>query len=647
MSRASESEDQWRRALDRVKTPSRGERAILGVNYSGMHDTAVALVSQAGAVLHAASLERVSRVKQDGRPLDRLVAGLPWNIVDRVAISTEERLDWSDVGESLLHPHRLERPRTFLPSHEPAFAAHLDRLPRPKTFVCHQQSHAASAFWLSGFEDALCLTYDGGMWNSPWFGGVFHANRAEGIVPLDRFSAAHHPKITSLYSVVTAILGFSPNRHEGKITGLAAFGQPSVRCRDVLDQLFTSDYLRMESSCDWVHVYSDTTTPLLSVDTAQLNDLRERFHDFQANEVAATLQQMTEEHVLEILRRTRELDWRSPRLCLAGGLFANVKLNQRIREFGFEQLFVAPAMTDDGTAVGAALDLASRRRRSECVVATDVFWGHEYSSEDIERALQTSGLRYARVVDPAEALVDALVAGQIVGVFQGRMEFGPRALGNRSVLCEATRASVHADLNARLRRTEFMPFAPITRSDDADAYYLGLAGAAHAAEFMTITCQCTDRMKSDTPAVVHVDGTARPQIVRAERHPLLYDVLTKYRERTGILALVNTSFNVHEEPIVCSPADAIRGFLEAGLDLLYFEGGIIVRGADNTDAAAAVLRKRLAEPTAKEQQLTALTDHLYRQTAVHLRELDEKERVIQDLLREVKQRRAADENSAQ
>ena len=138
---------------------------------------------------------------------------------------------------------------------------------------------------------------------------------------------------------------------------------------------------------------------------------------------------------------------------------------------------------------------------------------------------------------------------------------------------------------------------------------------------MTIIATCTGKMRAEVPAVVHVDGTARPQVVSRDAHPLLHEVLTRYRERTGLLALVNTSFNVHEEPIVCSPGDALRGFLEAGLDVLYLEGGYVVRAAGNGDAAAAALRRRLAEPTMKERQLTALVEHLYRQSAARVQEL--------------------------
>ena len=259
-SRPADAGAYWRRALDRLRA-NRAEQIILGLNYSGMHDTAIALVSHAGEVLFAASLERLSRVKQDGRPPGPLLAGLPWELIDGVAVSTDERLWLPEVTESALHPLPLGAARLELPSHGLTFTERLGMLPPPKSFVCHQLSHAASAFWPSGFEEALCLTYDGGMWNSPWFGGLYRATRTDGIRPLDRFSAAHYAKITSLYSVVTAILGFSPNKHEGKITGLAAFGQPSARCRRILERLFEADYIQMESLVEWIDVYRTPPCP--------------------------------------------------------------------------------------------------------------------------------------------------------------------------------------------------------------------------------------------------------------------------------------------------------------------------------------------------------------------------------------------------
>jgi predicted NodU family carbamoyl transferase len=255
---------------------------------------------------------------------------------------------------------------------------------------------------------------------------------------------------------------------------------------------------------------------------------------------------------------------------------------------------------------------------------SSVFWGPDFSWDEIERTLNEHGVTYRRRDDGAAFIADRLSTGAIVGVFEGRMEFGPRALGHRSILSQATEADVNTTLNARLRRTEFMPFAPATRVEDAETSYEGLSGLEHAAEFMTVTCTCRETMAREVPAVVHVDGTARPQLVSREGNALMHDILTAYRERTGVSSLINTSFNVHEEPIVCSPADAIRGFLEAGLDILYLEGGYVVSIEDNINAALKHLRRQLATPSLKELQLASVTVHLFQQLDRRLRELKDK-----------------------
>jgi carbamoyltransferase len=577
---------------------------VLGLNYSGAHDSAVALLEPSGDIVSACALERLSRVKQDSRWPESLLSTLPWDRVETVAVPTDE-WPWSPLNpHSQLHPVPLTAPRSDFLAHGQPFYDHLTSLPRPVRFVCHQAAHAASAFWLSGFDEALCLTYDGGMFNSPWFGGLYRANRS-GIEPLDRFASSHYAKITTLYSIVTALLGFTPNKHEGKITGLAAYGRSTGQICDVLYELLTTDYLEMESVAEWFHIYSDVYSATLSTNPVAKAKMLSRFGDARQEDIAATLQTIAEDHVLEILRRARDHGWQSDAICLAGGLFANVKINQRVKELGFRSIFIAPPMTDDGTALGAALAVVSDGPAFQPKAVAHMFLGPDYGAGEIEAALQQFGLRYSRVEQPEQLLAERLSEGAVVGIFQGCMEFGPRALGNRSILSQATDPTINRSLNDRLRRTEFMPFAPITRAEDAAECYVGLDGAEHAARFMTITCGCMEEMRRKSPAAVHVDGTARPQLVDRETTPLLHAILSAYRERTGIASLINTSFNVHEEPIVCSPLDAIRGFLETGIDYLYLAGGFLISFQENLPAAVKWMRQALAMPDQKEEALAA------------------------------------------
>ncbi len=241
-------------------------------------------------------------------------------------------------------------------------------------------------------------------------------------------------------------------------------------------------------------------------------------------------------------------------------------------------------MSDVGQAFGAAL----RAHHNELKRAggylrpfrlKDVYLGSSYTDAEIERALEDSALEYRRV-DAIEAEIARLLADRrVVARFDGRMEYGPRALGNRSILFHAQDPKVNDWLNARLDRTEFMPFAPSVLMEDRAEYFLRTEGAEYTAEFMTITFDCTDKMKRLCPAVVHVDGTARPQFVTEAANPRYYRIIKEYKKITGISVILNTSFNMHEEPIVCSPDDAIRSFLRGHLDYLAIGNWLVKHNA--------------------------------------------------------------------
>jgi carbamoyltransferase len=255
-------------------------------------------------------------------------------------------------------------------------------------------------------------------------------------------------------------------------------------------------------------------------------------------------------------------------LVLSGGVVANVKLNQRLKGIeGVDNIFIHPNMGDGGCGTGAALlqfaDNPALKRP-----LNDVYFGPDYTPAQIGDALKRSQLP-ATQYKPIEPKIAMLIAsGKVVARFDGRMEYGPRALGNRSILYHAKEPAVNQWLNQRLGRTEFMPFAPSTLYEHREACYKNIKGGEYAALFMTLTFDCTEPMKRDCPAAVHVDGTARPQLVSAESNPSFHRILTEYHKLTGMTSVINTSFNMHEEPIVCSPDDAIRAFLQGNLDYL-------------------------------------------------------------------------------
>jgi carbamoyltransferase len=231
-------------------------------------------------------------------------------------------------------------------------------------------------------------------------------------------------------------------------------------------------------------------------------------------------------------------------------------------------VFVYPNMGDGGCGTGAAYLTFGHETMSRVRGVDTVYYGPGFTAEQIRKALEKEGLKFEECDDVEERVAELLAKDTIVARFEGRMEYGPRALGNRSVLYPAKQPEVNQWLNQQLGRTEFMPFAPACLASEAPNLFHNLSGCEKTAEFMTVTFDCKDEMKRHSPAAVHVDGTARPQLVTPKSNASFHKLLTAYHERTNIPVLINTSFNMHEEPIICSPADAVRGFLLGNIDYL-------------------------------------------------------------------------------
>ena len=605
-------------------------QSVLGINYSGMHDSSIAIVAPDGTPLYAVSLERITRVKQDGRPPYALLEKIAWDRISKIAVSTNKSLNLYEDAESKIDLDQLPRPRPHGWKHEKPFYEFINSLPCKKVFVGHHLSHASSAFWGSEFEEALCLTCDGGMYNDSWFGGVYRCNRNEGIVSLDNFSVMKLGMVTSLYTFVTALLGFTPNKHEGKITGLAAYGKPSNRCKILLEKWFGEDYYKLESTLRWIFSYSSTTPPQFLPDSYALQPFKNKTKEIPKEELAASVQAFAEQYVFKILKNIKKQGWVSENICLAGGLFANVKINQCIVETGFKKLFVAPPMTDDGTALGAAWHALSNESDFNPKPLHSMYLGPSYPKEETQYLISEKKIHIREPKNPEKEIASLLTQGAVVAIFQGAAEFGPRALGNRSILAPATDPEINRTLNERLNRTEFMPFAPISRIEDAEQLYQNISRVQHAANFMTVTVDCTNKMKVTCPATIHVDGTARPQLISHKQNPLMHDILTQYHDMCGIPALVNTSFNVHEEPIVSSPEDALRGFFLSGLDYLYLEQVGLISFKENEATAVSYLQEALKNPDQKQNDLFKARELLIKERAQLLQNLDEKEVVIEN-----------------
>jgi carbamoyltransferase len=429
----------------------------------------------------------------------------------------------------------------------------------------HHLSHAYTAFYPSPFEEALVLTLDGrGDFKSAT---VSTASRSDGIRLLD--STSMFDSLGVFYGFITRHLGFTPDRHEGKVTGLAAFGDPTA-CLDVMKSMITYNGRIVAN-------LGSHFTPFL---TGDLPRIEKALSDHSREDIAAAAQHNLEEITLAHLRKFLGTTKRR-NVCLAGGVFGNVKLNQRILEMPeVDDVYVFPQMGDGGSAFGGALiklyELGGRFEHP----LEHVYLGPAYSDYDVATSIETFGARVEAI--PLEEytirrVVEEISEGAVVGLFTGRMEYGPRALGGRTVLARATQRDITEVLNHRLNRSEFMPFAPVTLEQEAHTYYKGWKKEQIASRFMTVCYECTERACRETPGIVHVDNTARPQIITREGNPLYHALLSAYHELTGIPTLINTSFNNHEEPIVCSPEDAIHSLLIDNVDYVVMENTLVRR----------------------------------------------------------------------
>lgn len=448
----------------------------------------------------------------------------------------------------------------------------------------HHLCHMASAYYCSGLEDAVVVSVDG---VGDLLSAVVGRGRGTDLQITGRCFQSEQTSGQS-YEVVTAMLGFHPDRHPGKVTGLAAYAEVDPELVYKLDDWFRGQY-RRGAKDNWFHLIH---TADHEEQLARLRSLRDtRFGRWSKEQISSAIQFILERDVVALVRR-HVADPEGRDIVLAGGVFANVKLNQRVKELGFRRIFVQPAMGDDGTAFGAAILAAHEASPFHPYRLRDMYLGPEFSDRQIVHALEAADLPFTELAGGRleQELAQLLHRGYIVARFQGRMEFGPRALGNRSILYHTQDPAANDWLNRQLKRSEFMPFAPVTLAEHAGDCYTGVRGAEHTAEFMTMTFDVTPTMQRQSPACVHVDGTARPQLVRLEGNASLYRTLEAYHRLSGIPSLINTSFNMHEEPIICTPEEAVRAFRAANLDALAIGDYLVINespGAPHRSGAAA------------------------------------------------------------
>ena len=575
---------------------------IIGISCF-FHDAACCLLKD-GVLVAAVEEERFSRRKHDaGIPKGAFnycleEGGLTIDEVDCVAY-------YEEPAKKLARQIWMMLPG--LPSEKKVLARLDPRRPEreirevlgydgPIEYVGHHQAHAASSFYYSGFKDAAILTVDGvGEWDTTSFG----RGNGNGLEILETVEFPH--SLGLLYSTITGYLGFEVNEGEYKVMGLAPYGQP--RHVDLIRKLIINQpggqyqldlrYFDFKSF-NRMHSYE-----MLKLFGHPPRQPRTEILDFH-KDLARSLQYVLEEMLLDKLQYLHKLTG-SENLCMAGGVALNCVANGRIKREGpFKRMFVQPAAGDSGGALGAAAIVHKHRtngKTESLSILRHAYLGPAFSSEEVASFVESTGVKAAdfrgREPELLEAVAQRLAAGEVVGWFHGRMEFGPRALGARSILADPRGEKTQDRINAIIKQREsFRPFAPAVLEDRAAAHF----DLDHASRYMLETCQVKSPIK--LPAITHVDGSARVQTVDEETSPRFARLLHAFERLTGCPILLNTSFNMNYEPIVCSPVDALICFIRSGLDMLVLEDFIIHRSAISLMSETLLRRTAQARPNA-------------------------------------------------
>lgn len=553
----------------------------LGINYNRMHDSSACVVRD-GELLFAVAEERLSRVKHDASfPARAIQACL------NIANVHERELDeicfgWSapraayfhDLGcfalgkEPLTYLNCLNTTRSFLSmwhqrGGQNPFHQHFPGTRARFRFVDHHLAHAISAYAYSGFDEAAILVIDGrGAWEAT---SIWRGNDGR----LEHIQTIPWPNSLGMfYAQFTKYLGFEPWSDEWKVMGLAPYGEHGMNLQDFVTINDDSYHVNIRRLMVRDSSPVDGIEQKLGPRREPENEITDRHKN-----IAFAVQDTCEQAMLMLAQKAVEKTGMRD-LCLAGGVALNSKANGKIFRSGkVNRLFIQPAAGDDGACLGAALapcldndgKLTLRKMRS-------AYLGPAYSSEDVEGILRTYKLRYTHSHDVASCAAELLAAGKILGWFQGRMEFGPRALGNRSILADPRDPEMTTRVNNAVKFREWWrPFAPSLLAESAGEYL----ETATESPFMILTSQVKLEKRNEIPAVTHVDGSCRPQTVQKDVNPLYWQLIRKFGDRTGVPVLMNTSFNLRGEPIVCNPTDAVRTFFSSGMDVLVI-GDFIV-----------------------------------------------------------------------
>lgn len=560
----------------------------LGIN-AAFHDSAACLVKD-GQLVAAVEDERFTHIKHGKRPIPFSAYELPFHAIDYclkaagIHLNEVDHVSYSFDPYLLMDSPELQSGNVTLPLKpsekliqekwkspwDPLFLSAIINAPgqlvdgyphhlqqrfkgaafRPEQwhFVEHHTCHAASAFLPSPFEEAAVMTIDG---RGEKATTTFNLGIGNDMRRISQVDMPH--SLGLLYEQVTSYLGFLHSSDEYRVMALASYGKP----------VFVKEFRDMVHLMDDGHYMIDDEKF-----TEQFGPARKKGEPFTMHHfnIAHSLQVVLQECVLE-LSRWLQHETGASNLCFAGGVALNCVLNAAIRDAGiFEKIWVQPASGDAGTALGAALwtDTQLRKSGTREFYMDHAYWGPAYQDEEIRAFLRWAKVPHRRLDDVASETADLLVQNKIIGWYQGRMEFGPRALGSRSILASPLSQDMQARLNEVKDREDFRPVAPAVLEEDARDWF----EKADHSPFMLFVFKVKPEKADKIPAVCHVDGTARIQTVNRQQHERYYDLLKAFKERTGVPVLINTSFNTLGKPIVCTPRDALECFWSSPFDAL-------------------------------------------------------------------------------
>lgn len=512
--------------------------------FAGSHDPTIAYLED-GEIKCVIQEERIKRVKSgDDYPQS------PWMAKD--AIERETGVPMKDAD--------------FIACATPTGYEFIANSDLPKIGIRsfgHQECHAVGAYMTSGFEGrCIAVTYDGGGDDS--YGSIWLCEDGKMDLVKD-LKIAEHASLGRLWMTITSHMGWKILKDEGKVMGMAGNGRPNDRLYRLL-----STVCRYEGSLSFGPRASQKKMEQVASHLSREGWFSDRERRF---DVAYALQKLTEDIMTEFVGDLiREYPEWSKKICFAGGLFANVKMNQKINEMPeIDEIWVMPPMGDEGLALGAAITMSMQRGEwTKPKRIPNMFYGLAYSQARISEAAAPYG--FIEEERDFSKIACLLAEGKIGAFFNGRFEYGPRSLGARSIVVQATDRSTHDLLNERLERHEVMPFAPVVMKEKASEVFEGAEKSSYAAEFMTCCYTVREEWRERIPACIHaVDNTGRPQVANAETNPEWHSLVEAYYDKTGIPVLLNTSFNGHGEPIIDTPEQAFAHLEKGTIDFLIME----------------------------------------------------------------------------